>query len=193
MTTFGARMLFSLALAGLVVLSSSQISLAAEPSVVAVLDMGTVERKASAFASARKQAEDFQSNLIKKKGEEEKRLKALGDELNKQKTILDAEAFKKKRADFLKSMQEANGFLQLSQRDVSISYQTAVNEIRKKLVEVTAKIAEQKGVDIVLDKGYFLHNAKIVNLTEEVIAQLNKDMPSVKLTDPNSAAKVGKK
>lgn len=142
---------------------------------VAVIDVGKV-------ANESKEGKKIQSTLKeyhdKKQGEittKEADLKALEDKSKDPK--LSDDKRDEIRNQFTQKMYEYQAFAKASQDEMEGRSQKMQNDFQQKLQGVIAKYAQAKGISIVVEKGITLFNADSLEITADVIAEMNKAYP----------------
>lgn len=151
--------------------------------VAAVIDYQRVLREAQAAKSIRDQVDVrrklFQDQIAK----EEKRLVDTDKDLTKQRAVLSAEAFGQKRRDFEKKVSEVQRMVQERRRTLDQTSGAALNQVRNAIIEIVSGMADQRGFNIVLPSSGVLLFSPQIDLTQEVIAQLDETLPSVKVPE----------
>lgn len=71
--------------------------------------------------------------------------------------------------------------LQERNRIISEAGQTALNQIESTLVAVIRQVAESRGMNVVLHRSQVALNMPEFDITDQVVAQLNKLMPTVQI------------
>ncbi len=75
--------------------------------------------------------------------------------------------------------------LQERNRVISEAGQVALNQIESTLVAVIRQVAESRGMNVVLHRSQVALNQPQFDITDEVVAQLNKLMPTVQIPAEN--------
>lgn len=71
--------------------------------------------------------------------------------------------------------------LQDRNRIISEAGQVALNQIESTLVAVIRQVAESRGMNVVLHRSQVALNMPEFDITDQVVAQLNKLMPTVQI------------
>ena len=150
--------------------------------VVAVIDAQAMLEKSDAAKSATAKLESLAADLQKKISAEEEELKNEERALQTQQTILSPEAYAKKRQDLQKKVTELERKVTEARRWISTTRDGVGRYIMNALQEVVAKLAEERGVDMVLPITQTLYTTPSLNITTEVMARLNKRLPDVPIT-----------
>ena len=151
---------------------------------VGVVDMRKILNESTAYQGVVEQFEDIrrkQRNIMTKKEDE---LRDEENNLFKQKNIISKEAYSKK----LKDLTDKVNLLKKETNDqikrYEITFEKATMKIQSSLVDVLAKIANDKQLDLVLAKDQVLLVGKDIDLTNESIGKLNEILPKLKFDVP---------
>lgn len=153
--------------------------------VIAVIDVGAVERKSVAWQSLREQIEarraGFQAQLV----EQQNSLEVEQRELQAQQTLLTPEAFQAKQQEFRKKLGELQALGRQRKQELDRLYASARRQIRESLREVVSEIAAERGINLMLNMSRedrtvsFVDNALVV--TDEALKRLDERIQSVVL------------
>ncbi len=174
----------------LAALSVSSLAFAQTAPKICVLDMAKVfdghykteEQQAKLKGDEKKAMEEIERL--------EKELRGIADKFKEEKEQMDnpalnAEARDKAKADAQKTMeeiqqkqQEGNTFKNNAQR----SFQQRIQNFRSVLIEEISKIAtdvaKRRGGTILFDKGSLIYSDSTYDITDEVVAEINKSRPA---------------
>lgn len=162
---------------------------------IGIVDVQKVLRDSKAAKSIRPEFEKMRKAFQKQVSEQEQRLRQAEQELTRQRAILAPEAFSQKRRAFSDEARKAQSSVQERRRLLDQAFNRTKNEILKNLVVVAQQVAEAKKLNILLEKRFVFLSAKTMDVTNEIIARLDKRLPklAVKLGDANQGAGKGKK
>jgi Skp family chaperone for outer membrane proteins len=152
------------------------------PAVVAVIDHERVLREAVAARSVRAQVDQRRDRYQIELAEAEQRLQARELELGRQRTVLTAEAFAGKREAFEGEVATAQREMQERRRTLDESATRALDRVRAMLVEVVTGMAESRGFNLVLPSSDVLFFSGQIDLTDEVLAEVNRRLPDVEVS-----------
>src|SRR5262245_17917827 len=161
---------------------------------IAIIDMARVSSESLMGKSYAAQLEALQNEInsegTKKQSELQKldaAIKALQDELEKQGSVLSAEAADKKRQDIVKKGRERQAFLEDGQQEIQRLRERAQqqaqglnNEFQVKIKPHIEAVAKEKGIDIILDSQVALTVNRDFDISRDVI---------IKADDAEKAAK----
>ncbi len=149
---------------------------------LAVIDLNYILSEAKAAKDAAKQIEEIAINIeneIKKSDED------IINEQNKlieSQAIMAPESFEKKREEYEKKVQNYN----IERQQKLLSIDNLVNMSRGQVLEalkpILEEISNEKGITILLEKNTVLLNADGMDITEESLKRLNKELSSIKIS-----------
>ena len=149
---------------------------------IGVLDLNRVLLDSKA---AKKAAEDI-DEIAK---EIEKELIVSDEEMiNEQNKLIEAqsimapEAFELKRKEYEEKVQNYNIKRQNKLISVERLVESSRNEILDKLKPILEEMSGAKGITVILEKGTVLLNAETMDITDEVIKKLNKELPKIEVS-----------
>lgn len=149
--------------------------------VIVVVDLRKIEREAISTKSIREQIgakrKSYQGRLAKRENE----LRKEDQELKRQQAILSPEALAQKRQQLSRRGGELQRDVQNFQRALQRARDKSLAVVRKKVLEIIAKLVVERGANIALDKNFviFVRTDQNLDVTNEVVARLNKEIPDV--------------
>jgi outer membrane protein len=151
--------------------------------VAAVIDYQRILREAAAARSIRDQIEARRKLYQEEVSKEEQRLHEADKAFAKERAVLSAEAFAEKRREFEQEVAEVQRLVQERRRELDRLSAAALNEVKQALIEIVTSMAEERGFNLVLPSSEVLFFARTLDLTEEVLAQLDGRLPDVRLSE----------
>ena len=150
---------------------------------IAVIDMARISSESLLGKGYAQQLETLRNEIEaeqkKKQSDLEKMdaaLKALQDEIDKQQSVLSAEALDRKRQDLVRKNRERQAFLEDGQQELQRTRQRAEQRAQQLNAEFQVKIkphveavAKEKGIDILLDSQVALTVSNKFDISQEVI------------------------
>jgi len=181
--TFVSGLLVVLAAAGLATAQE-----AAKAPRVGVIDMARVSAESLLGKSFAGQLEKLQNDIsaeaTKKQtdlGKLDAALKTLQDELEKQGSVLSAEARDKKQQEIVRKTRERQAFLEDGQAEINRMRERAQqqaqsinNEFQLKVRPLVEQVAKEKGYDLVLDSQVAYTINKDFDITRDVIVKADE-------------------
>ena len=181
----------ALALAALVlaapILASAQDKAegpASEPPVVGVVDVQRVIREAAAaihIRDALNAAKEQMEDGLRQEGEA---LKGEEEQLRKQQTILAPEAFQAKRRDLEQRYADLRRRVQDSSTRLGQARDEAFNAVRAEMYKVLTAVMEKHHITMTFARKSVLVYDERMNITDEVLQELNSRLPKVDVVVP---------
>ena len=155
---------------------------AAEGPSIAVLDVERVLRQSKAGQSLHNQIADIRARNQAKGREAEDALLAEDRKLQAQRAVLSAEAFAKKSQELQSELNRQRQAFEERRRRFQAAVDKAWFEIRAALLDVTGTIAEERQIDVVVSQSGTALMSKELNISKEVLTQLDAKLTAVTLT-----------
>jgi len=175
----------SIALGGLA-LAALPMPVAAQPlpaTVAAVVDHQRIMRDSKAGKSIQQQLEARRKLYLEQLAKEEQRLAEVGKELARQRGVLAADVFAQKRKEYEEAVQALQRASNERRRQLDEALGAANAQVRQALKEIVDELAEARGFNLVLPASAVLLFSPKIDITEEVMARLDRKLPSVKLPE----------
>ncbi len=160
---------------------------AAIPSKIAVLDLNRVLRDAASVKSVNKQMGDFRDGFQAAIQKERTELKNADQELGRQRQVLSPEAFADERRKFEQKVREAQLRADQRIRELESVRNAAMLKVQTALNKVVADLAGERGYALVIRSTQTVVVDSTLDLTKEVIARIDKALPTVKVDKPKPA------
>jgi len=110
---------------------------------------------------------------------EEKSLLSAEEEIRKQKSKMTEEEFGKKRTEFEKKLTNAKKMVQDRKGTLDNAFNTSMKKLREESLKITAEIARDRNFDIVFSDDAIVLAESAYDITDEVLARLNKDVKKI--------------
>lgn len=167
-------------IAGAVILGPATVrgqSLA--PSVIAVVDFEGIVRNSAAGQSLRRQVaaqrEAFQAEVAL----EEDKLRTEEQDLKAQEATLEPDEFALKVRAFEARVADVQRLVQARKQSLDRALATGEETIRQATIAILDELSKQRGFNIVLPLRQVLLVESSYNLTDDVMAELNRRLPDV--------------
>ena len=151
---------------------------------VAVLDVQAILRNAKAVKSIREQITKFGSKFEEEIEKERAEIRTANQELARQRTILSPDAFAEKRRKFEKRVIEVQRLVQKRQRELDKSRNKAMGVVNEAYTEIVSKVANKNSLAVIIRKAQTAFTVKGLDITNEILARLDKKLPTVKVVEP---------
>ncbi|MDA1090002.1 MAG: OmpH family outer membrane protein [Proteobacteria bacterium] len=150
----------------------------------AVLDVQAILQESAAVKNIREQITKYGTEFEKEIEKERGNLRDANQELARQRTILAPEAFAEKRRKFEERVVEVQRLVQQRQRELDKTRNIAMEAVNQAYIEVVGRVANEKNLAIIMRKSQTAYSVGTLDLTKEILDQLNKKLPTVKVTKP---------
>jgi outer membrane protein len=198
-TTFMATLILALAACGI---ASAQGAGAPAAAKVALIDMARVSAESQLGKQYAAQLEQLQTDIntaAQSKQTELQKMDAaiqtLQEELQKQGAVLSQEARDNKQQEIVRKGRERQAFLEDGQAEINRMRERAQqqaqsinNEFQVKIRPVVEKVAKEKGYDMVLDSQVAFVITRDFDITRDVIARADQEMPGTAAAAPAAPA-----
>lgn len=172
---------------------SAKAEVKTTPSVIGIINLAQIQAKSLAVKDARKKREKYMAKYQSEAAAEDKELKKLHEDLEKQRNILSPDAIKEKEKEFKVKFISYKKKFTIKRKNIEKAYIKATNIIMKKhLVPIIAKVGKEHGINIVLNNVQAVFFDPSMDMTSEIIKHLNKKVSSVKFPDPEKIEKGSK-
>jgi outer membrane protein len=176
----------ALALATALALASGEPAPAQERlpgAVVAVIDYQRILREAKAARAIRDQVETRRQLYQDEIAGEEQRLHEADKELARQRGVLTAEAFAERRSAFETEVAGVQRMVQERRRQLDQVAASSLNEVRSAMIEVVGELSDARGFNLVLPTSGLLLFSPKIDLTDEVLARLDRKLPNLRVPE----------
>lgn len=168
--------------AGAFALIPAKADTEAKSVTIAVVDIQQLLKESKAAQDIEGQLKgirkDFQTELEKK----EKALRDDEKSILAQKGKISEDEFKKKVQSFQQKVAESQKSVQERKASLDKALADALGKLRAEIVKVVAEIGEKKGLDIVISRADVVIVSKEMDITADVLKQIDSDLPSVKVS-----------
>lgn len=157
----------------------------AQQNKIAVVDVEKVINESKAGQSIQKQLSAKREVFQKEFTGRENNLMNAEKELLKKKSESSAEDFATQRKAFEKQLLETRNLFQKRRASLDKGLGNALSELRKNIIQVTAEIADENKYQVVLTRDSVVIIEKEMDITDKVLARLNKKTPNIQLNIAN--------
>jgi outer membrane protein len=154
----------------------------AQATVIAVADVQRLLRESLAGASLEEQLGGLRATLADGVAEREQALRQEEQELQEQMSILTPEVFAEKRRAFEEEVVAFQRQVRERQRSLDEVYGEGLNQIRAVIIEILQQMVEERGYDLILPQAQILVGSRELDITEDVLTELNNRIPSVNIS-----------
>lgn len=182
---------FSLALAGAIMAAvilgapaASAQKVKKEQDSFAVIDVRLILATSLAMKNVRDQLEEQRKRFQVSISAEEKKLRAAGQKLARQRGVLSPQALARRSQQLRNRVALFQRRFQAKRREIDQAFAATLREFEKELKSVVAEIAKERGYIVVLDRRQTPYVKPELIITTETLTRLNKRLPVLKLKLP---------
>ncbi len=156
------------------------------PAVVAVVDTDRISRECTACRAAAQQLQQ-QGNTLRTRAQQlQQQLSTQGQPIQTAVAALNGRqpdaALQQRITAFQTQQRNAQQELANSERNLQSTQLNVQQQIGARLGPIINTVAQARGATIAIDRGAALFAAPALDITNEVLAQLNQQLPSVSVT-----------
>jgi outer membrane protein len=148
---------------------------------IGIVNIQKIMNDSLAAKSVRDQLQNKQKSFQSELDAKEKALMKEDQELVKQRANMEKDAFEQKVKSFRERAAKAQGEIQAKKASLDKAFAGALEEIQTNVVTITTNVAKEKKLNVVISSAQVLYGDASLDITEEVLRQLNKKLSSVKL------------
>jgi Skp family chaperone for outer membrane proteins len=152
-----------------------------EAPIIAVIDINEVMQRSKAGQSVQPQIEKLRKGYEDEITKDRDGLATEAKQLESQRAVLAPEAFGQRVNALRQREQSIANQINDRKRILDNTLAGGLSQIRNVLVQVTADVARERGINIVLPKDSIVIVARDLEITEEVIKRVDAKLPSVTL------------
>lgn len=165
------------------VLSTNYIKADTYPNTsIAIVDLNLILSESKAAKAATKDFDEIQKNTESEIVESDKLMLEERNKLIEQQSVIAPEAFEVKAQNYEKKLQNYQADKQNKLRKLEGALQKARNEILENVKPILEQLSKELGVTVILEKNSVLLSATNMDITDEVIKKLNKELPKIKVS-----------
>ncbi len=155
-------------------------------SVVAVVDVQFILQEAAASKNIQKQLEAQRETYQNEISKQEDRLRAVEQELNRQRSVLSPDDFGQKRREFEQQVADVQRTVQARKRVLDQAFNESMTKVRDTVLQIVTEVAGEQKATLVLAKQQVVLAEKSLDLTSAVLERVNRKLPTVPVTVPKS-------
>jgi Skp family chaperone for outer membrane proteins len=162
------------------------------PIPFAVLDVQVILRDAVAVKDIREQITKYGNKFEEEIEKERNAIRDANQELARQRTILSPEAFAEKRQQFEQRVVDVQKLVQQRQQELDRSRNDAMNKVNDVYMKIVSEIAAERNLALIVRKDQTVFSTPALDVTKELLARIDKQLPKVKVDEPGKDAAKGK-
>ncbi|MCK5444713.1 MAG: OmpH family outer membrane protein [Rhodospirillaceae bacterium] len=153
---------------------------------VGIIDIEGVRANSAAIKNIRAQIDKYRSAIQADIQNEEVALRKANEELARQRTILAPEAFNAERMKFEQKLAALQKKVQGSKQALGIVQAEAVKKVDQAILEAIQEVIQKENYTLILRKSSTVAAANALDLSQRMLAVVNKKLPNVKVADPST-------
>ena len=151
-------------------------------STVGVIDLNYILSESKSAKDAAKQIEEIAIKIEEEIAKSDQEMIIEQNELIESQSIMAPNAFEEKRIEYEKKVQNYN----VSRQNKLLSIDRLLAESRNSVLDalrpILEEISNEKGITILLEKNSVLLNAEGMDITDQAIKMLNKELPKIEVS-----------
>ncbi len=154
---------------------------------IAVIRMDAIQANADALQDLRKQKESYETKLKTELEKTQKELEKEKAEIEKSQDVLSRDALQRRVVDYQNRVTKLQRDLTERAQSIEVNFQKALNEVQAKHLDpIIEGMIAKKNLSLVIDGRFARTGANVAGLdvTDEVVAALNKKVSKVKMETP---------
>ncbi|MEM7225868.1 MAG: OmpH family outer membrane protein [Pseudomonadota bacterium] len=148
---------------------------------IGIIDAQRIYREATAVKSLQQQIDQQRDKFQRELREKEKVLRDADQELARQRAILSADAFNKRRKDLETQVSALQSEVRARKDRLDKAFAEGMKQVRAALIEVSREISEQKKLYLLIEKSSVVLVKPELEHTGEALKKLNERLPRVTL------------
>lgn len=149
---------------------------------VAVLDVQQILREAKAMQSVRDQLTTLRKKYEAEIEKQQADLRTANEDLRRQRSILSPEAFDAERRKFDQKVAAVQRLVQSRNQELERANANAVLQVQKVYNQIVFELANERSYGLIFRKSATIVVHPPIEVTPEVLARLDKRLPTVKVT-----------
>lgn len=149
---------------------------------IAIVDVQRLLQAASSAKSVQQQLEVQRSKFQTEIAAEEADLRAAEQKLAKMGEAGKTEAYSEQEQKLQQRFLAVERHVQARRKALDQAMTDSMNVVRKSLVDIVSQVSKEKGITLALVKQQVIWNDAATDITDEVLARLDKTLPHVVVT-----------
>jgi len=162
----------------------------APSSVIAIVDVQQLLQDSLAARSVQQQLESQRSKFQSEIADEEADLRKAEKKLTKMRGTAQTDAYAEEEQKLRQRFLTVERQVQSRRKALDQAFTESMNAVRKGIVDIVSAVAKERGVNLAIVKQQVIWNDQTIDITDEVLARLNKELPKleVKITPDEDGA-----
>ena len=156
--------------------------------VILIIDMQEILRQSLAVRAMQQSLDQRRDSYQGELQQREDEIRKEDLELNRQRSVLAADVYAKRRQDLEQEVASVQREIQEQKRALDSIFSQGMSQVRLALVEIVKGIAQERKADLVLSKANVVLVRPDLEITDEALQQLNEELPSIDIALPPQGA-----
>lgn len=156
--------------------------------IIGVLDTENIERESLAAKGVRLERDKYLARYQATVRELETELREEEQRLTQQRNVLAPEVFQQQAEAFQAKFTNAQQDMRIKQQNLNTVFQRSIIEIRQEMLKISSKVAQDRGINMVMPQNALLLSDPSMDITRQVLEILNERLPSVEMQNPEGDA-----
>ncbi|MDD5585457.1 MAG: OmpH family outer membrane protein [Alphaproteobacteria bacterium] len=149
--------------------------------VIAIVDVQRILEESLAAKTVQQQLESQRAKFQNEISGDETGLRQAEQELAKSRDSVSPDVFADKEQQLRQKFLKVERRVQVRRKALDQAFTDSMNVVKKNLLDIVSAIARERGVNMALVKQQALWSDKRMDITDEVLARLNKALPQVQV------------
>ena len=149
--------------------------------VIAIIDVQRILEESLAAQSVQKQLEAQRAKFQTEISGEETGLRQNEQELAKSRDSVTPDIYAEKEQQLRQRFLKVERRVQIRRKALDQAFTDSMSTVKKSLLDIVSVIAKERGANMVLIKQQALWSDAKMDITDEVLARLNKSLPQVQV------------
>ncbi len=150
------------------------LNFAASAGNIAIIDVEDVLKNSSVMKDIQNKVTKKQDEYQKEVNQKQSALEAEEKSLSKKKNVLTKEAMETEAKNFEKKVVSLKEFVDQKQNILKKASLDSIGKVNEKIKEIIAQISKEKDLDLILPASQVLYYRDEMDISEEVLKNLNK-------------------
>lgn len=153
---------------------------------VAVMDVQRILREAKAMKSIREQLVALRKTYQAEIEKLQANLRSANEDLRRKRSVLSPDAFDTERRKFDQKVAEVQRVVQMRNQELDRANNDAVQKVHDVYKEIIMELANERAYGMIFRKSATIFVDPAIEVTPEVLARLDKRLPTVKVVAPKN-------
>ena len=153
---------------------------------VAILNLNAIRQESLVIKDIKVQLAQYRKGFQAEIGNEEEELRKANLVMAKKRTILTPEAFSQERQKFEQRVIAVQNLVQQRKQELRKVQEEAMIKVEIKINEIITAMAAKQNIALILKRSQTIMVDRSLEITKEVLEQLDKVMPKLQITKPGN-------